>query len=194
MSNEPTSGLEDLPLPALLQAGWKPEEYLWEHKQEQAAQSVSDGDDANASKLWAEALALARETFSEIDPRLATSLANHARALKRKGKDASALLEEALRVWDSSEAWVSSLRPERRSRSSLYHFRLETRYPGQYDRFSKERYLALASEGRAAVHANWSGTPTSKENAQERLARWHSERPAGFNDLRKLLAAVFLVA
>lgn len=89
---------------------------------------------------------------------------------------------------------MTALKPERRSRSSLYHFRLETRYPGQYYHFSRERYLSLAGEGRAFIHAHWTEAPRPQEQTSERLARWNSERPEGFNDLRKLLAAVFLIA
>lgn len=177
---------------AALRAGWSEAEALWEARQEAAARHAGAGRHAEAAALRAEALRLARAHFAPNDPRLATSLANHAHALRRQGAvaPAEALFDEALRVWDSSGPWIEALAPERRARSSLFHLRLEAKHPGGYDRHARERYRALAAEGRAAIAALRDGA----EGAGDRLARWQHERPAGYIDARKLAAAALLIA
>jgi hypothetical protein len=197
MSGAPTSGdnktagaLPDAE--ALARAGWSDAELTWEQVQEAAAEALLAGDRSQAASLWAVGLDLARTTFEAGDPRLATSLANRAVALRQAGNEQAAapLFDEALAVWSRSDPWVLALAPERRARSSTYHVRLETRYPGGYDRHARDRYAALAEHGRAAVQALKDG----RERPRGDLARWRKEGPAGYVDARKLLAAVLLLA
>ncbi len=197
MSDAPTSGGDRPAAPppdaeALARAGWSEEELTWELVQETAAEALMADDWKQAVSLWAFGLDLARTTFDASDPRLATSLANKAVALRRNGKRAAAdaLFDEALAVWACSGPWVLALAPERRARSSTFHLRLETRHPGGYDQHARARYTALAEEGRAAAQALKDGGQSSRGA----LARWRKERPAGYVDARKLLAAVLLLA
>jgi hypothetical protein len=173
---------------ALAAAGWREEELQWERLQEQAAAA----SDEEAARLWAEALRLARAHFAANDPRLAASLANQAVALRNRGRESLALelLDEALRVWDAAPAWIEAMRPERRARSSTFHLRLESKHKGGYERFSRERYQALAEDGRDATLALKHG----EAGAGDRLARWHKHKPEGFTDGRKLMAAALLIA
>lgn len=192
MSGAPTSA-DDRPDPlALLEAGWTPEELAWERAQERAAEAARSGRREEAADGWAEALRLARSHFSSDDPRLATSLTNQAAGLSLRGREAGTegLLREALQIWDASSAWVAALRPERRARSSTFHLRLSTKNPGQWDRFSRERYAALAAAGRAATKA-WIDGAAPRGGAYE---RWLEEKPEAFTDSRKLMAAALLVA
>ena len=76
------------------------------------------------------------------------------------------------------------------ARGSAFHLRLESKHPGGYDRFPRERYRRLAREGRAVLAARRDGRP----DGSDRLERWRRERPTGFNDWRRLLGAVLLVA
>lgn len=195
MSGAPTSGddrsADALPdAEALARAGWSDADLTWEQAQEAAAEALETGDWDEAAALWAAGLDLARATFEACDPRLATSLANHAVALQRTGSDGAPLFDEALAVWARSGPWVLALAPERRARSSIYHLRLETRYPGGYDRHARTRHAALAEEGRAALEALEAGGGP----ARGAIERWRRERPAGYVDVRKLLAAVLLLA
>jgi hypothetical protein len=195
MSGAPTSGGDGptgaLPhAEALARAGWSDADLTWEQAQEAAAEALEAGDWDAAAALWAAGLELARTAFEACDPRLATSLANHAVALRRAGADAAPLFDEALAVWARSGPWVLALAPERRARSSTYHLRLQTRYPGGYDRHARARHAALAEEGRTALGALQAGGGSSRGG----LARWRRERPAGYVDVRKLLAAVLLLA
>ncbi len=192
MSDAPTSAGEAPDPLALLEAGWTPEELAWERVQEEAAEAARAGQIEAARAAWAVGLRLARSHFATRDPRLAASLTNHAAGLLAAGEGAAAgpLLREALLVWDASRTWVEALRPERRARSSTFHLRLAAKNPGQWDRFSRERYAALAAEGRAATKA-WAEGAAPRAGGFE---RWRAEKPAGFTDARKLMAAVLLVA
>ena len=163
---------------SLLAAGWSEDDLRWE-----SLQLSGTAEDR------AEALRLARRGFRADDPRLAASLINRAADLPGDDDARAALLEEAVSIWRGCGPWLESLKPEWRARSSTYHLRMETKYPGGYDRFSEEKYRALAEEGLRAAEAHAAGKPWPNQRA-----RWDKERPAGFNDLRKLLAAVLLTA
>ncbi len=192
MSGAPTSAVDPRVLEALIRAGWREAELAWETRQAEAAEHDASGRHDEAAALWAEGLRLARATFAGNDPRLAASLANQAQSLRRAGRNeaARALFEEALLAWDASAPWLAALAPERRARSSTFHLRLESKHPGGYAHHSRERYQALAAEGRAALLALRDG----REGEDDRLARWRKERPEGYTDARKLIAAVLLVA
>ncbi len=179
-------------LEGLIRAGWREAELAWEARQQDAAERAAAGDHDVAAALWAEGLRLARESFGNDDPRLATALANQAQALRRRGRIAAArsLFEEALLVWDASGPWRAALAPERRARSSTFHLRLESKHPSGYQRHSRERYEALAVEGRAALIALRDQQPPPFDGP----ARWAQDRPEGYSDGRKLMAAVLLVA
>ncbi|NIR29821.1 MAG: hypothetical protein GWN84_11030 [Gammaproteobacteria bacterium] len=182
---------ESLDPGALERAGWRNAELIWEQIQETAAELNATGAWEEAAELWEGALEIAQEHFRHDDPRLATSLANHGLAARRSGRDPAALFDEALSVWDSAQAWIAGLRPERRARSSLFHLRLQTKHRGAYDRFSRQRYAELAAEGRAALLACRDDT----EREDDRLARWVREgRQGGLTDARKLMAAAWLIA
>ena len=177
---------------ALERAGWTNAEVIWEQIQEAAAERERAGDPKEAEELWRGAFDVGREHFHSSDLRLATSVANLGVGARRAGdaEVAARRLDEALRRWDEGEEWLEALVPEARARSSTFHLRLESKHPGGYDRFPRERFRTLAREGRAVLAARRDGRP----DASDRLARWRRERPAGFNDWRRLLGAVLLVA
>jgi len=196
MSGAPTSGA-DPPgaatpdAAALAAAGWSEAELTWEHIQVAAAEVLAEGKPAEAAQFWETGLNLARETFDENDPRLAASLANHAAGRRLAGRDGvAALLEEARQVWGRAGPWLEALKPERRARSSLFHLRMQAKHKGGYDRHSRQRYQKLAEEGRARIEALTAG----RDQATIDLERWKRERPPGFSDARRLLAAVVLIA
>ena len=177
---------------ALERAGWSNAEVIWEQVQEAAAECERAGDPAEAAELWRGARDLAREHLAPGDLRHATSLANLAVAERWAGDAAPAAryIEEAIALWDAGGEWVESLAPVARARSSTFHLRLESKHPGAYDRFPRERYRMVAEEGRAVLVARRDGRP----DGSDRLERWRAERPPGFNDWRRLLGAVLLVA
>ena len=179
-------------LRALNRAGWSNAEVIWEQIQEAAARCERVGDFDEAAELWRGALELVRERLPPADLRVAASLANVAVAERRAGDEPAALglFDEALSLWDGSKAWVESLAPDSMARSTMFHLRLRTRHPGGYDHAPRARYRALAGEGRAVLEARLDGRP----DEVDRLDRWRRERPEGFNDWRRLLGAVLLMA
>ena len=179
--------------PGLLErAGWTNAEVIWEQIQEAAAECARANGDSEASELWRGALELAREHLPPGDLRVATSVANLAVAERRAGDAPAAqrMIEEALALWDAGDRWIESLKPITFARSSTFHLRLQARHPGGYDRLPRERFRALAMEGRSILAARRNGLP----DARDRLERWRRERPDGFDDRRKLLGAVLLIA
>ncbi len=191
MSGAPTWAADPPDAAALAAAGWSEAELTWEHVQVAAAEALAEGKPEEAADFWQTGLALARATFAADDPRLAASLANHATGLQLAGEGgAAALLDEALTVWDRAGPWLEALKPERRARSSLFHLRMETKHKGGYERHSRARYGKLAEEGRARIEALAAGEGEMAIN----LERWRRERPTGYDDARRLLAAVVLIA
>lgn len=192
MSDAPISAAEHIDEAALERAGWSNAELVWEQIQETAATRVLAGDLADACELWLGALEVAEEQLGNSDPRLGTSLANAARARSIGGESAVAdeLYERAVAVWAACDAWVDALAPERRSRSSLFHLRLESKHPGGYAHLSRERYRRLVDETRA--HLRLAAPDHGPDHAW--LARWAKEKPAGLNDARRLLGAALLLA
>ena len=176
----------------LERAGWTNAEVIWEQIQEAAAECERTDDYAGASELWRGALDLAREHLPRGDLRVAASVANLAVAERRAGDAATAMrmFDEALALWDTGGRWIDSLEPAALARSSTFHLRLQAKHPGGYDRFPRERYRVLAMEGRVILAARRDRLP----DESDRLDRWRRERPDGFNDWRKLLGAVLLIA
>ncbi len=177
------------PDPAFLaRAGWTPEELYWEELSE-AALALPP---AEAAAHWREAAAAARTYLEAEDARQATSLANLAlaEALAGRAAEARVLLEEAQRRWQAAQPWVARLAPERRARSSLFHLRLERKHQGGYDHWSRARYAGLYSEGRDALAHRVEG----RYRPEAPLEAWRKAKPAGFEDARRLIAAVHLIA
>jgi hypothetical protein len=179
-------------LRTLERAGWTNAEVIWEQIHEAAAESERAGNHAEALELWRGALDLAREHLRPDDLRVAASLASVAVGERHFGDAVTSqrMFDEALALWDTGDGWVESLKPDTLARSSTFHLRLQVKHTGGYDRFPRERYRALAGEGRAILAARRDGLA----DESDRLDRWRRERPDGFSDWRKLLGAVLLVA
>lgn len=183
------------PLPdpgALERAGWTNAELIWEQIQETAAGCEREGDHAAAAELWRGAREVAREHLSPGDLRVATSEANVGVAARHAGDPGAAhrSLARALALWDAGDPWLASLEPTALARSSTFHLRLQRKHRGASERFARRRCRTLADEGRALLAARRDGLP----DLSDRLARWRRERPPGFDDWRRLLGAVLLIA
>jgi hypothetical protein len=194
MSGEPTSAADGLPADledyegldprVLVAAGWTPEELYWE---ELSATALALAGKPEAEQYWREAARAAPEIFAEDDPRRATGLANLALVEPAR---AAELLSEAVALWQGSERWLLSLRPERRARSSLFHLRLQSKHRGGYDHWSHQRYRQLHGEGLQRLMARASGGLVEDEDYRT----WRGKRPVTFDDARRLTAAVYLIA
>lgn len=187
-SRKPTSEPESTAsIEHLERCGWSNAELIWEQIQEAAAQAWLLGDEDEASALWQGALEVADEHFAPQDTRRVTSRVNAAAGFQ-SGDGNSGAPPDAAREWLESEAWVSDLKPFVRARSSTFHLRLRAKHPGAYDRTDKELYRNLFQQGLNQLR----GTH-DESRFRQRVARWHEQKPSGFNDYRKLLAAVLLL-
>ncbi|GAB5469929.1 MAG: hypothetical protein Kilf2KO_29590 [Rhodospirillales bacterium] len=179
---------DDLDPQLLLRAGWSAEELYWEELSE-AALALPPNE---ALPYWREAARIAPEALPDGDARQATNLANLALAesLDGQAEIAAALLRDAKTLWQAAEPWVAGLAKERRARSSLYHHRLQSRYPGGYDHWSQARYRELFDQGTAALAARADGRLVRPDA----FTAWREVRPPGLEDARRLIAAVYLIA
>jgi hypothetical protein len=180
MCAAPTSAAED----------WTGADADWEDLQTAAAAAFATDDPAGAAASWAAALRLARGNFEADDPRLATSLANHASALRRRDEPVpDRLWQEALEIWDQGPAWLARQRFGRAARSSMFHLRLEARHPGAYDANLRRRAETLLRAARAATAALADGAPGQGPD-RAAFRAFQSARP---DALRKVLAATHLL-
>lgn len=161
----------------------------WERCQEQAALAYRAGHAVSASRLWAEALAIANQHFGRGDPRLAASLTNQALVMRRRRQDyqAKRLFEDAFAVWADSWRWILLMTPGHPASlpRSAHSDQLEI-----YDAAARAYFTALAERGQAATAM----LERYDELPKEGLAEWLELKPKRLSDLRKLLAAVLLIA
>ena len=174
---------------AALAAGFSGADVAWERCQERAALAYRAGDVAAAARLWEQALAIAQRHFGRGDPRLAASLTNQALVIRRRGQMAAAkrLFEDAFLAWEDSWRWIYLMTPGRAApaQQTAQSDRLAT-----YDETARAWFTALAERGCAATAMleRFDQLPT------DGLAAWLEIKPRRLSDLRKLLAAVLLIA
>jgi hypothetical protein len=175
--------------PRMLAAGFAAADLAWERAQEQAALAFRAGDTAAAARLWEQTLAIAEPHFGRGDPRRAASLTNQALVMRRRRQDyqAKRLFEDALAVWGDSWRWIHLMTPRPAGAwQRLEHSdQLEV-----YDPAARSAFSALAERGRLATER----LERYDELPAGGLAAWFDLRPRRLTDLRKLLAAVLLIA
>lgn len=175
-------------------AGWTPADLEWEAKAAGHCEMLARGKDAEARAQAGACLFLARQAFTEDDPRLATSLANYARLLAGEGDMAAdALWQEARRRWLRTGSWIAAMGAPRVARSSLFHMRMEQRHRATYEERWRIKWHDLAHSARARLEGDMPAWPADREAAGHALEGWRRERPAMLNDTRKLMAAVLLL-
>jgi len=194
MSGGPTSVRDTWSDHELLVAGWSRDDVDWEAEAAAHCEALARGSEADARARSGGCLFRARERFAANDPRLATSLANHAASLARQGDAAAASLwQEAASAWPRSRTWIASMSAPRVARSSLFHMRMEQRHRATYEDRWRVKWHDLAEEARTRLFAADPAGPADAASAAAALARWQRERPAMLNDTRKLMAAVLLL-
>jgi hypothetical protein len=169
-------------------AGFSAADFAWERWQEQAALAYRAGDVATAVRAWEQALAVAEQHFGRGDPRLAASLTNQALVMRRRRHEyqAKRLFEEAFAVWADSWRWIYLMTPGRQTTSQQAQSdRLAT-----YDDTARAWFTVLAERGCAATAMLERFDQLPKDG----LAEWLELKPRRLSDLRKLLAAVLLIA
>jgi hypothetical protein len=177
---------------AARRAGWRRADLDWERLQEEGNSLLASGDAAGAERCFRRAGWISFWRFRRADPRRATTLANLACADLLAGRRHRALKRyaKARRIWAEVGAFIATMVISRRARSSLFHLRMEAKHWDIYRENTRIRMIAFARETAAALQALEAGEPV-----RCRLyGRWRAEKPAIFDDTRKLLAAALLLA
>lgn len=194
MSEEPIWAFDrvDPEMRAALASGWKRRDLWWERLQERGNAALLEGRTARAVQHFRHAHWLARLGFARDDPRQATSIANAAFASKLNGANALAGRHylAAITLWSGVPSMLETLTVRPRARSSLFHLRMEVKHWDTYSNNMKTRLGKFIDETGQSLDALSLG-----EKPPHRLyTRWRGEKPAVFDDTRKLLSACLLVA
>lgn len=149
--------------------GWRTEDLMWEMLQERAALACRQGRPEAAPARWDEGLEIAGARFAAGDPRYAASLVNAGVGLAMRGlaHQATRSFDRALLAWSESWRWLADADLPRVEADRLI-------------RGAKARTLTLR-RGRPLL-------------AEDGVARWLELRRQPFADIRKLHAAVLLMA
>ena len=176
---------------AALAAGWRRSDILWERWQERGNAAWASGDVSLARRQFLFAWYLARFFFHRGDPRMATSIANVGFIAREAGQfhRASRHYARARRLWAEVPGVLDELEFRPRVRSSLFHLRMETRHRETYEANMRARIASFVTEAGQALEAVEQGAPSP----HRLYDRWRGERPAVFDDSRKLLSAVLLI-
>jgi len=169
------------PAPAPGSTTWSEHDLLWERDQEQAAAAFLAGDPVLPPRLWGHAFHIAERHFGRGDPRLACSLTNQALVHRRQGDihRAQLLFDWALETWDHSWRWLAMMTPARPDQGVAI-----------YGAEAQATFRQLIARGRAATAA----LERREELPANGFEPWQTLRPRQLCDLRKLLAAVLLMA
>ncbi|HUE45482.1 MAG TPA: hypothetical protein VMO81_04445 [Aestuariivirgaceae bacterium] len=177
----------------LIVAGWSRDDLDWEDAAAAHCAALASSDSEALAHSGA-CLLRARESFTADDPRLATSLANHAASLARRGDAvASGLWREAWDAWPRCKSWIAGMSAPRVARSSLFHMRMEQRHRDIYEERWRLKWRDMAETAGARLLAADPAVPIDPATAAAALARWHRECPAMLNDTRKLMAATLFL-
>lgn len=171
---------------------WGRGDALWEAWQERAALSWLQEKRFFARCLWRLGYIHALFCFPKNDPRLAVSMANAALLARLAGREALAQrrISSALAIWSEVPEWIARMHIARRARTSLYHLRLELQHWSTYEANLRRRMENFATETEASFHAIAAAEPLPYRH----FSRWKGEKPAFYDDSRKLLGACLLLA
>jgi hypothetical protein len=175
-----------------LAGGWRRSDLYWERIQETANRELRSGRRRRAAGMFLSAMAIALTCFPRTDPRYAASLANAGFALRvfRLEAAAARFYRDAIEIWSVADRTLEAAEIRPRARSSLFHMRMEARHWQTYSDTRKARLAGFIAEADQALRAIASGhNPTCRL-----FTRWVGEKPAIFDDSRKILGACLLIA
>ncbi|PWE34150.1 tetratricopeptide repeat protein [Maritimibacter sp. 55A14] len=176
---------------AALNAGWRRRDVIWERWQEAANRALAEGRGRAARWGFIRAGWLARLGFAQSDPRRAASEANLALAARLAGREPRArrLYARARTLWAGVPEQIAGLEVKPRSRSSLFHLRMEARHRETFRANLDTRLGRFVAETDEALAALAESQPVP----HRLYPRWKGEKPAIHDDTRKLLAACLLI-
>lgn len=176
---------------AALAAGWHRTEIEWERMEEEALGAWAAGEYTVAAALWRRGWVVARRRFAAGDPRRATALANAGLADLVDGRRhrAGRRVAGARRLWAAVPGWIARAEVQPIARSSLFHLRMETRHRETFAANAREQLVGHAVEAAERLDRLAAGALPDT-----RPERWRRDRPRTFDNRRRLMAAVLLLA
>ncbi|UWQ91848.1 tetratricopeptide repeat protein [Aliisedimentitalea scapharcae] len=185
----------DSDMKVALEAGWTRSDVIWERLMERAL-AAWDATPRKASRsrsarLFKLADLVARYRFDATDVRRAASVANLAIVEQARGNHAASetYQKQALQIWKGAHHAVQNMRVLPRSRSSLFHLRMEALHRDTFHNNLKTRIGLIADETEMTLRELTSGRPSGHRHA----SRWRGERPNVYDDTRKILGACLLI-
>ncbi|MBE1285081.1 MAG: tetratricopeptide repeat-containing protein [Rhodobacteraceae bacterium] len=185
----------DTEMRVALEAGWRRSDVIWERVMERALEAWSDSPRkparARARRLFRQADILARICFDAKDPRRATVAANLAVVHRASGEQERAVRQQcrALQIWKDVPRAIDDMQVLPRSRSSLFHLRMEALHRDTYHSNLRTRISRIAAETEETLRTLTNGQPTPHRHA----SRWRGERPTVYDGTRKVLGACLLI-
>jgi hypothetical protein len=175
---------DDAEMRMALAADWSRADLVWERLTEAAIAAFSTGDLRRTGRLLLGADLVARLFFDAHDLRRANTFANRSFLARRQGRmaRAEAFQKRALTLWTGASDSIERLEFRPRSRSSLFHLRMEALHRDQFHANMRTRYRRMAAETEQVLRAAASGD-------RPMFVRWRGEKPPVFDDSRKFLAA-----
>jgi len=177
---------------AALAAGLRRADLLWERLQERGHEAYRAKRNGRAMRDWKNAARLARWFLPVSDLRRATSEANLGFCCRLQGREARAREHygAAIAIWNHAPEHIETLGIAPRSRSSLFHMRMEVRHATTFRDNLRKRMAAFAAETTTAL-----AQLAEDQKPEVRLyERWRAEKPPVFDDTRKFLASALLIA
>ncbi|MFY0311017.1 tetratricopeptide repeat-containing protein [Leisingera sp. D0M16] len=173
------------------EAGWSRADLAWERLMERALAEAEGGCSRPAMRLFRLADLLARVAFPAADLRRAAAPANLAVLHFRAGalEEAERLQARALRVWAGAAEQIDAMEIAPRSRSSLFHLRMEALHRDTFHANLKTRVGRIAAEAGETLRNLTSGRAALHRHA----SRWRGEKPTVFDGTRKVLGACLLL-
>lgn len=173
-------------------AGWSRADLVWERLTEAGLQLWAEGHTKAALRKFRAAHVLVRLFLAKTDLRWAASHANLAIAHFHMGQQARAERHQhaALAIWRGAEAHIRQMEIRPRSRSSLFHLRMEARHRETFHDNMRVRFRRIAAETQQTLRTLTSAKPSGHRH----YTRWRGERPSVFDDTRKVLGACLLIA
>ena len=178
-----------------LGAGWSRSDVIWERLMERAIAAWDEtprkASRTKATRLFRLAGLIARYRFAADDLRHAAVAANLAVVEQTRGKLAASEVHQkrALQIWKGAHRAVQSMKVLPRSRSSLFHLRMEALHRDTFHDNLKKRIGLITDETDTTLRELTSGRPSGHRHA----SRWRGERPNVYDDTRKTLGACLLI-
>lgn len=178
---------DDAEMRVALASDWSRADLVWERLTEAAFAAFSAGDLRRTGRLLVGADNVARLFFGPNDLRRANTAANRALLARRQGNTTRAekLQKQALTLWAGARGSIDALEFRPRSRSSLFHLRMEALHRDQFHTNMRTRYHRIAEETEQVLR----GLTSAPSASRPMFSRWRGEKPPVFDDSRKFLAA-----